>query len=63
MTADDASAARGDVAGTKYRTCAECGADCTPEPFATSEGVRIAFTCPEHGPHSMVDPFEGVRDQ
>lgn len=45
-----------------YRTCAECGADCTPEPSAIDGlGVRIAFVCSEHGVHSVLDPFEGLR--
>ncbi|RZU62239.1 hypothetical protein EV380_1832 [Zhihengliuella halotolerans] len=45
-----------------YRTCAECGGDCDPEPTALDGlGVRIAFVCPEHGVHSMVDPFEDKR--
>ena len=45
-----------------------CGADCVPEPFNAganevgySDGMRIAFSCPEHGVHSVVDPFEGSR--
>lgn len=44
-----------------YRTCAECGSDCEPEPVPTAEGMRIAFTCPEHGVHSVVDPFRDQR--
>lgn len=44
-----------------YRTCRECGADCPPEPFPTDQGIRIAFTCAEHGLHSIVDPFEDSR--
>lgn len=43
----------------RYRTCAECGRDCEPEPVPTESGMRIAFTCSEHGVHSVVDPFEG----
>jgi hypothetical protein len=42
-----------------YRTCSECGRDCQPEPFQHERGFRIAFICPEHGVHSVVDPFEG----
>lgn len=50
-------------ANEEYRTCAECGADCEPEPFDAGEGqgVRIAFACPAHGVHSVVDPFEDSR--
>lgn len=50
-------------ANEEYRTCAECGADCEPEPFdvGKGQGVRIAFRCPTHGVHSVVDPFEGKR--
>ncbi len=44
-----------------YRTCTECGADCLPEPSTTDAGIRIAFSCPEHGLHTVVDPFEGKR--
>lgn len=44
-----------------YRTCEECGADCPPEPSSTDQGVRIAFACPTHGVHSVVDPFEDKR--
>lgn len=48
-------------ADEQYRTCAECGADCPPEPFETNSGIQIAFSCPEHGVHTVVDPFEGSR--
>lgn len=50
-------------ADESYRTCAECGRDCEPEPFGAGEGqgIRIAFACPEHGVHSIVDPFEDTR--
>lgn len=54
----------GDGSGNEdYRTCAECGGDCEPEPFEASQGggLRVAFTCPQHGLHSVVDPFEGSR--
>lgn len=44
----------------QYRTCPECGAGCGPEPFDTDQGVRISFSCPEHGVHTVVDPFEGA---
>lgn len=45
-----------------YRTCKVCGGDCEPEPGgADGYGVRIMFVCPEHGVHSMVDPFEDKR--
>lgn len=45
------------------RTCSECGGDCYPEPSAGADGlgVRIAFICPEHGVHSVVDLFEEER--
>lgn len=43
----------------EYRTCPECGTDCTPEPFETDQGMRISFVCPEHGAHIIADPFEG----
>lgn len=45
----------------QHRTCAECGRDCQPEPFESDNELRIAFVCPEHGVHSVVDPFEGKR--
>lgn len=43
-----------------YRTCPECGRDCEPDPNAGSDdfGTRIAFVCPDHGVHSVIDPFE-----
>ncbi|MFP3397606.1 hypothetical protein SB749_14845 [Brevibacterium sp. SIMBA_078] len=44
-----------------YRTCSECGSDCKPEPVPTEAGMRIAFTCPEHGVYSVVDPFDDLR--
>lgn len=48
--------------GDGYRTCSECGADCLPEPSVMDElGARFVFVCPEHGVHSVVDPFEGLR--
>lgn len=48
-----------------YRTCSECGGDCYPDTSAGADGmgVRIAFVCPKHGVHSVVDPFEGERKQ
>jgi hypothetical protein len=45
----------------KYRTCPTCGADCPPEPIEFDGGFRIAFVCPEHGVHSVIDPLEGTR--
>ncbi|MGO3833107.1 MAG: hypothetical protein ACTJGT_03990 [Microbacteriaceae bacterium] len=53
----------GDGSGDEqYRTCSECGKDCTPEPTGSDGlGVRIVFVCSEHGVHSVVDPFEGLR--
>lgn len=45
-----------------YKTCSACGGDCEPEPTgAAGLGVRVAFVCPEHGLHSIIDPFEGRR--
>lgn len=48
-----------------YRTCSKCGGDCYPDTSAGADGmgVRIAFVCPEHGVHSVVDPFEEERKQ
>ena len=40
-----------------YRTCEQCGGDCIPEPMPTDRGIRVAFICPDHGPHSFIDPF------
>ena len=63
----------GECSGNEqYRTCAQpvvlpdgeqsvCGRDCVPEPMASEHGIRVAFSCPEHGVHSVVDPFEGSR--
>ncbi|MDF2664271.1 MAG: hypothetical protein K0R81_121 [Microbacterium sp.] len=49
--------------GVGYRTCAECGGDCVPDPSLTGEGdgVRIAFVCPAHSVQSLVDPFQDLR--
>ncbi|GAA1628558.1 hypothetical protein [Leucobacter chromiireducens] len=45
-----------------YRTCPVCGGDCVPEPNgADGHGIRIMFVCPEHGAHSIVDPFADKR--
>ncbi|GAA1795865.1 hypothetical protein GCM10009713_02260 [Brevibacterium celere] len=44
-------------AAESYRTCTECGGDCEPQPVPTDAGMRIAFTCSEHGVHSFIDPF------
>ena len=46
-----------------YRTCSECGGDCEPEPTGADRlGVRILWVCPDHGVHSVVDPFEKLRE-
>lgn len=45
-----------------YRSCAQCGADCQPEPTSVEGlGVRVAFICAEHGVNALIDPFEGER--
>lgn len=44
-----------------YRTCTECGGDCEPEPVPTDAGMRIAFSCPAHGVHAVIDPFDDLR--
>ena len=45
-----------------YRTCADCGRACEPVPFEIIEaGLRLAFICPVHGVHTVVDPFEADR--
>lgn len=42
-----------------YRTCEECGGDCTPEILgAEGESSRFVFVCPEHGVQSVINPFE-----
>ena len=43
----------------EYRTYTQCGADCSLEPFEMDEGMRISFVCPEHGVHTVIDPFVG----
>jgi len=43
----------------EYRTYSQCGADCSPEPFETDQGMRISLVCSEHGVHTVIDPFEG----
>lgn len=48
--------------GKDYRTCTECGGECYPDSAgADGIGARIAWICPEHGVHSIVDPFEDKR--
>lgn len=46
-----------------YRTCSECGRDGEADPSTGGDGIgaRIAFVCPVHGVHSVVDPFEHLR--
>lgn len=46
-----------------YRTCPECGRDCEPDSNAGNDdlGVRIAFVCPVHGVHNVIDPFADLR--
>ncbi|MDP5226892.1 MULTISPECIES: hypothetical protein [Arthrobacter] len=46
-----------------YRTCAECGGDCEPDPAVCADGfgVRIAWICPRHGLQTIADPFEDLR--
>lgn len=54
----------GDGSGNeRYRTCPQCGRDCEPEPFEAGdvEGIRIGFSCPVHGVHTVIDPFEESR--
>lgn len=41
-----------------YRTCAECGQDCPPEPFEVDGRLLIGFACDVHGVHAVVDPHE-----
>lgn len=42
-----------------YRTCSECGRDCSPEPAAVDGvGIRVAFNCELHGLQTIVDPLE-----
>lgn len=53
----------GDGSGNlDYRTCAECGLDCMPDPFSScGDGMRIAFVCSNCGIHTVMDPFEQLR--
>lgn len=50
-------------ANDDHRICAECGRDCEPDFAEEAEGLgaRNAFICPEHGIHSVIDPFEHLR--
>jgi hypothetical protein len=45
----------------QYRSCSECGRDCEPEAFYAGPGLTLAFSCQEHGVHSVLDPFDGSR--
>lgn len=60
---DDVTVQYGDGSGNEdYRTCSTCGGDCEPEAAgAEGLGARVAFVCPEHGLHAIVDPFDGRR--
>lgn len=51
------------LGGQSYRICSECDSDCIPDPFIAgkSEGIRVAFICPNCGVHSVIDPFEHLR--
>lgn len=45
-----------------YRWCAQCGAECHPDPTSIEGiGMRIAFVCADHGINVLVNPFEGQR--
>lgn len=44
---------------TSYRTCPQCGADLSPIPVPHGARVLFEFTCPEHGVHTLIDPFAG----
>lgn len=51
-----------DDTDSEYRICSVCGGDCEPDPSATDGlGVRVVFVCSEHGPQSVVDPFDDLR--
>lgn len=58
---DDPFSAEDAVGRQQYRVCSQCGRDCEPEPVPTDAGMRIAFICPVHGVHTVVDPFDGQR--
>lgn len=46
----------------RYRTCFQCGRECAPElNWADDLGIRIVYVCPQHGVHSVIDPFENKR--
>lgn len=46
----------------RFWNCVECGRECVPElNWADGHGVRIVYVCPQHGVHSVVDPFEDMR--
>lgn len=50
-------------ANRDYRTCAECGRDCTPDSTVDPRhGARILFVCEEHGAQSIVDPWADIRE-
>ena len=39
-------------------SCPTCGRELDAEPVASSERITVAYSCPEHGVVSLVDPFE-----
>lgn len=64
MAPSDIEIRIGDGSGNEnYRICANCGADCEPDPFdgGDGHGLRVAFVCPVCGVHSVVDPFPNLR--
>ena len=46
-----------------YRTCSVCGGDCEPEIASDADkGARFLWVCPQHGVHTITDPFEKYRE-
>jgi uncharacterized radical SAM superfamily Fe-S cluster-containing enzyme len=37
--------------------CPECGRELDAESVGSSEGLAVAYSCPEHGIVSLADPF------
>lgn len=38
--------------------CPACGRELDAESVGSSAGLAVAYSCPEHGAVSLVDPFE-----
>lgn len=38
--------------------CPDCGRELNSESVQAGESIRVAYSCPEHGLISIIDPFD-----